>query len=372
MNENNYNSLYQSFRRLHNQLHRLIVSDMQESDMHPGQARLLRVLANHDGATQKELADLMVIRPASMTHLINKLAEQNYIERRENPTDKRSSNIYITEKGKQKSEEIGAAKNKQSELIFSVLNDDEQKELLRLFNKLETEWEQISEEETDYFSLFFYMLYYTPKEEVKALLESNDIDYDLFEQTLIKYRDKQEGFKDALGDDEEMFRQQCKKNKSCNRDFSGENIDETFDEDCPRGNSRQKYCNHNKEQNENFDPRYGEGSFSGPMGLFAFDEVKGHREGSFGRMRNFGFEEMHRNFMKAPHQGIHGSQHGRHGIEMFGDDLHTMHHAGRLRRGIIRSGFDFEALRSELEVQGLTGDKLKDILKQAAEEPSNL
>lgn len=101
-----------------------------------GQFRLLRLLLVQNGINQKEIAELLLIRPASVSELLTKLEVDNYIERKQNEEDKRVTNIFLTEEGrlfaeKMKEKHLEAVKD-----IFSALDEKEQKQLLELISKI--------------------------------------------------------------------------------------------------------------------------------------------------------------------------------------------------------------------------------------------
>lgn len=101
-----------------------------------GQVEVLGILLKEDGLSGKEIGEIMGIRAASVAELISKLAKQGYIEKKTNEKDKRISNIYLTQKGKElickkKDEKIGEV-----EEIFAVLSEEEKKELVHLLDKV--------------------------------------------------------------------------------------------------------------------------------------------------------------------------------------------------------------------------------------------
>lgn len=101
-----------------------------------GQGRLLAFLLEKDGISQKELSELLRIAPASVSELINKLENGGYIEKKQNETDKRITNIFLTEGGRFFAQKMEEGRVQIAKDIFSVLNEDEQKQLLSLIQKL--------------------------------------------------------------------------------------------------------------------------------------------------------------------------------------------------------------------------------------------
>lgn len=68
----------------------------------PTQQLVLDILAEEDGVTSGVLAEILDMRPSSVTEILNKLESRGEIKRREDEQDKRIKRIYITEIGREK------------------------------------------------------------------------------------------------------------------------------------------------------------------------------------------------------------------------------------------------------------------------------
>lgn len=98
------------------------------------QARLLGILLKDDGLPQKEIVEIMDIRPSSVGELVGKLEQSGLAERRENEHDKRVTNVFLTEAGRaaaQKAETMRANVD-----LFIGLDAEEQTQLSQLMGKL--------------------------------------------------------------------------------------------------------------------------------------------------------------------------------------------------------------------------------------------
>ena len=60
---------------------------------------LLDKAANADGASQRELAELMRIEPPTLVRHLDKLAEEGLVERRPDPDDRRVVRVVVTDAG---------------------------------------------------------------------------------------------------------------------------------------------------------------------------------------------------------------------------------------------------------------------------------
>lgn len=109
-----------------------------------GQLRLLRLLGEHDGMTNAEIAEALDIRPSSVSALVKKLEEAHFIERHDDPDDKRVSRIFVTDAGRTFLTGSRQFKDDFSEACFASLSATEQSQLRDLLRKLaeglEADW----------------------------------------------------------------------------------------------------------------------------------------------------------------------------------------------------------------------------------------
>lgn len=101
-----------------------------------GQERLLRLLTDHDGISNAEIAEALDIRPSSVSMLVKKLEDSELIERRESDADKRVLLIFLTANGRQFIDTGRELRDDFSEAAFTGLSDQEQEQLTTLLKKL--------------------------------------------------------------------------------------------------------------------------------------------------------------------------------------------------------------------------------------------
>ena len=87
-------------RIVRSQMHRLHTL-ASELGLQRGQPAILVRLAQHEGVTQSELAALLGIRPASMTHSLQRLEQAGLIARCDDPSDQRISRVHLTPEGRE-------------------------------------------------------------------------------------------------------------------------------------------------------------------------------------------------------------------------------------------------------------------------------
>lgn len=347
------NQLYRNFQRLSNQMHRLAVNIMQDGDVHPGQARLLRLLLEHDGATQKELADLIFVRPASMTGMLQRLEEQGWIFRSPNPEDKRSSVVHLTPEGKEKAEELDQYRDQHSDSLFSVLTEEEQVQLLSYLEKLETEWERTTHEGVDYQMAFLHLFHIAPEDALKELIEQQGLEYDKLSAALEQQKGQQDTMNEFFRDRQKEYTAEYMQGQGPEPRGFGRGRQEhgkrdgkgrQHRQDCPRGQEGREFFQQTMERGERHRERLGreECSWQG----------KGEKAGRHGR----------HGYAHGPQREMAGGRgrggRGHHGYH--GQHREPMHH---MRRQFVRSGYDLEGMRDQLDQLGYTDQACRRIVR---------
>ena len=104
---------------------------------HRGQGRVISLLRQeHDGISQRDLVELLNIRPSSLSEMLDKLESHGLIERRQHETDKRVSNVFITEKGRDAAAHAEEARQKSADTLLAALEPQEQESLSTLLGKV--------------------------------------------------------------------------------------------------------------------------------------------------------------------------------------------------------------------------------------------
>ncbi|RKS85281.1 DNA-binding MarR family transcriptional regulator [Orbus hercynius] len=110
--------------------------NQRQPDMHRGQGRTLSLVNQNNGISQRALAELLHIRPPSLGELLTKLEANQLIERRPHDTDRRISNVFITEAGRASVAEVEALRQSYVDALFAGLSSEEQQTLSGLLDKL--------------------------------------------------------------------------------------------------------------------------------------------------------------------------------------------------------------------------------------------
>lgn len=103
-----------------------------------GQGKLLSILMENPGISQKALAELLHVRPQTLGEQLVKLETNGLIERRTNDYDKRVINIFLTDDGADSAKELSEKSEDTIAKIFADMQDCELDQLLALVQKLNT------------------------------------------------------------------------------------------------------------------------------------------------------------------------------------------------------------------------------------------
>lgn len=113
-----------------------------------GQGKLLCLIRNNPGITQKELSEISNMRQQSVSELLKKLEHSQFIIRRPSRSDKRSFSFELTPQGKANAEPPGELIDSM-ESFFSCLDDKEKENMSLYMQKIQNHIDNISEKMTE-------------------------------------------------------------------------------------------------------------------------------------------------------------------------------------------------------------------------------
>lgn len=113
-----------------------VVKNFPDIGINTRQGIILKLLSREDGLTQKDLTRRLEITSSSCGELITKLEQGGYLEKRTNPSDKRTFNVYLTDRGRVLAEQYKESCNVELEEWASDLTQQEQEQLFSLLGKL--------------------------------------------------------------------------------------------------------------------------------------------------------------------------------------------------------------------------------------------
>lgn len=140
MTTENDNELFRTLMDLTKQMQRygFATRGMNHGRHHGfGRGRLLQLIADHDNITQSELAELLDVRPSSLSEMLSKLAKHDLIERKPDENDKRVTHVALTDAGRKRLSERQQANDDYLSGLFDGLTDEESTQLQQLLAKLD-------------------------------------------------------------------------------------------------------------------------------------------------------------------------------------------------------------------------------------------
>ena len=90
------------------------------------QGRILHVLWENDGISNRELSKKSGLAMSSLTTMLERMEEKNLLIRKFCPTDKRKSLIFLTNYAKSLKSEYDEISDKMNEISFEGISDEDQ------------------------------------------------------------------------------------------------------------------------------------------------------------------------------------------------------------------------------------------------------
>jgi len=92
---------------------------------------VLMRLDRSEGLKQSELAEILDLSPISLTRLLDRLAENGLIERRDDPNDRRANRLYLTPAERPLLEQLSKLGNDMMDTVLDGLDGKANDRLLR-------------------------------------------------------------------------------------------------------------------------------------------------------------------------------------------------------------------------------------------------
>lgn len=106
------------------------------------QKHILIILSDVGTITQQKLTERLGIMPGSASEVLSKLEKCGLILRTENPNDRRTTDITLTDKGRASAAEAFEQQKNRHKEMLSCLSEEEKCELLSLLEKINADWEE--------------------------------------------------------------------------------------------------------------------------------------------------------------------------------------------------------------------------------------
>ena len=101
-----------------------------------GQNRILVVLNRQDNLSQRELADAVSIKQASLTEALERLESDGLVHRGRDPHDKRIIRVCLTDKGRERVTNVLEEQREFEHHLLENLNDEDREHLVTISEKM--------------------------------------------------------------------------------------------------------------------------------------------------------------------------------------------------------------------------------------------
>jgi DNA-binding MarR family transcriptional regulator len=133
--------MFQLFETMNGFRRQMIASKMQrfhKKRLGNSQQQLLMCVAHRrdDGITIKELAEQLQVTSGAVTQMVDALETEGFIERREDPDDRRSVRIFFAKKAHKQFGHFKTAKLNFLGQLLEPLDDEELEQLISLLTKI--------------------------------------------------------------------------------------------------------------------------------------------------------------------------------------------------------------------------------------------
>lgn len=129
------NKLIWNFRDIGHTMHQI-------AEGRASQKRILILLRETAGMTQKELTARLGVQPRSASEVLNKLEQADLISRTSSEADHRTTDICLTPAGEQLAQEAAVKRRERHEQMFSVLSEQEKDTLIELLERINVHWDK--------------------------------------------------------------------------------------------------------------------------------------------------------------------------------------------------------------------------------------
>ncbi|MBP2033883.1 DNA-binding MarR family transcriptional regulator [Clostridium algifaecis] len=111
-------------------------SELVRYDVTPVQYGILKCLWSEDGQTPKQISDILGLDGSTITGLLDRMENKGLLKRAENPEDRRTLKVIITDKGLKLREPIEVVVEKMNIHIMEIFTEDEQQQFKNFLRQI--------------------------------------------------------------------------------------------------------------------------------------------------------------------------------------------------------------------------------------------
>lgn len=124
--ESRDNQLFQQLFCLITELHHVVLHGHVSESSFRGQGRLVNLLAQHEGVSQRELAVLAQVKPGSISEVLERLEKAQQVARWRDHHDRRIVRVKLTAKGQQLYRHNQVARHHFESVLLKTVTTQEQ------------------------------------------------------------------------------------------------------------------------------------------------------------------------------------------------------------------------------------------------------
>ena len=126
-----------------------LASRLLAHGFYAGQDQIMLALHRLDGQTPGQLANLLGVRPPTITKTINRLQAQGFLDKKASETDARQAYVSLTDHGREAIRAIERSVRKTEKVAFKGFDKKDQKALIKLLSRIDANLSEIAPIETD-------------------------------------------------------------------------------------------------------------------------------------------------------------------------------------------------------------------------------
>lgn len=124
--------VHEQFVLLVHRQRRLFQQVLAGHDLHPAQAMCLRVLADRDGVSQRDLAQDLLLSAPTVTRMLQRMERRGLVERAADENDQRVAVVRLTDAGRALGRDVERALGEYLERTVARLPEQDRRDLARL------------------------------------------------------------------------------------------------------------------------------------------------------------------------------------------------------------------------------------------------
>lgn len=117
-------------------MRRSFVAALDQSPLTLARARVLVHLERSEGIRQVDLAERLEIQPMTLVRMIDQLAQEGLVERRQDPSDRRAHRLYLTDAARPQIEVIAEAGISVREKALAGMDEAERAQVFAMLERI--------------------------------------------------------------------------------------------------------------------------------------------------------------------------------------------------------------------------------------------